>query len=154
MTKGRPMCQGRVSTHQEVLGAQRGSQLRVCVSSCWGKEIWKPLNISAGIFPNPFGNRQQHLSGEISSALSQSEKFLRGHSCAWVEKSNPAHSFRALAINKADQVQFSQSRLGPGVEWGQEQWRSGNFTRGYGPPLTGASLIFQGILLPACKHSE
>lgn len=50
----------------------------VCVSSCWSEEIWKPLNIPAGILPSPFGNQQQHLSGEISFALSQSEKFLRG----------------------------------------------------------------------------
>ena len=38
----------------------------------------EPLSIPAGIFPSPFGNRQQRLSGEISFALSQSEKFLRG----------------------------------------------------------------------------
>lgn len=48
------------------------------VSVCWGEENWKPLNIPAGIFPSPFGNRQQLLSGEISFALSRSEKFLRG----------------------------------------------------------------------------
>lgn len=50
----------------------------VCVSSCWGEESWKPLNLPARISPSPFGNRQEHLSGEISFALSRSEKFLRG----------------------------------------------------------------------------
>lgn len=55
----------------------RGGQC-VCVSSRWGEETWKPLSIPAGIFPSPFGKRHQHLSGEISSALSRSEKFLRG----------------------------------------------------------------------------
>ena len=72
MPKRTPICGRCVSTHREVLG---GQCLRVC---CWGEEIWKPMNIPAGIFPSPFGNRHQHLSGEISFALSQSEKFLRG----------------------------------------------------------------------------
>lgn len=78
-TWGPEICQKeRLSVEEAGPPTKRFVVVSVCVSGCWGEENWKPLNLPAGIFPSPLGNRQEHLSGGISSALPRSEKFLRG----------------------------------------------------------------------------
>lgn len=98
----------------------------VCVSSCWGEEIWKSLNIPVGSFPSPFGNRQQRLSGEISFALSQSEKFLRG-----ILVLGKRNQTQRIPSGPKPVVKHTESSSG-GPVWGlgvgQAQQSSANFT--------------------------
>lgn len=125
----------------------------VCVSSCWGEVIWKPPNISAGIFPSPFGNRQQRLSGEISFALSQSEKFLRGILVLGMRNQTQLIPSGPMPLIKPTEVQFSWSRLRPWGGAGAVQFREFHlWLRPF--PDSETSLRFQGIVLPACKQRE
>lgn len=116
-TKRRPICEGgHVSTHQEVFD---GQCLRVQLLD---EEIWKPLNIPTGIFPSPFGNRQQRLSGEISFALSQSEKFLGGILVLGKRNQTLLTPSGPWLLVKHSESQFGWSSLGP---WGGRRCSSG-----------------------------
>lgn len=116
MTWGPTICQKEgLSVEDMCPPTKKFLVVSVCVSSCWGEVIWKPLNISAGIFPSPFGNRQQHLSGEISFALSQSEKFLRGILVLGMRNQTQLIPSGPMPLIKTTEVQFSWSSLRP---WG------------------------------------
>lgn len=68
----------------------------VCMSSCWGEEIWKSLNIPWwGSFQALLGTGNSACLGKLVLHFHRGEKFS-GHSCSWEEKSNSAHSFRPL----------------------------------------------------------
>ena len=76
----------------------------------------------------------------------------QGHSCSWEEKSSYADSFRGHALAKAHRIQFGGPRL---VPRGGGQPGAAKFSDCHlwlSPPPTGASVRFQGIVLPVCKH--
>ena len=126
-----------MSTHQ---GVSDGQCLRV---QLLGEEIWKPLNIPTGIFPSPFG--QQRLSGEISFALSQSEKFLRGILVLGKRNQTPLIPSGPMLLVKHSESQFGWSSLGP---WGGSSSSSSGVQRispvAQSPPRLAQACDFSG----------
>lgn len=73
-----------------------------------GVQSWKLSRcIPAGSSPSPLGKRLQRLVWGNEFCTFTECEIPQGHSCTRKEKSNPALSFRVLAVKKVSRIQIS-----------------------------------------------
>lgn len=112
-----------------------------------GVQSWKlSQRISAGSLPSPLGNRLQRLIWGNEFCTFTECEIPQGHSCTRKEKSNPALSFRVLAVKEVNPIQFSRSCPRPAVGGGGSKSPSdGTLPR---------ELEILGVCVAGCIHRE
>lgn len=147
MPKRKPICGSRVHP-------PRSSWWSVSACPAAGvKRVGNHWAFLLGSVQALLGTGNKHLSGEISFALSQSEKFHRG--ILVLGKRNQTQLIPSGPMPLIKPTEFSSADPARGREvGGAGAVQFSEFHLWLRPFRTSPSLRFQGIPLPACKHRE